>query len=307
MDRQILIKCGERWFEFTKSKTGQLDFAGKVDGTPRVDGWQEIAGSVYYSPTFYTFLSDKMNMTPLVYVADGVDISERDTYEYLLHVGALLSAVNAKDSLLAGELYLRRRKTFEQFAPLSQFIMEEISVEILFSLCFGKMQNVSPNEIPLVFNSAREKLCFDPSHETLEQAFMRFFKQNQISLTLPLVGTQFYFWDSEPEVLERLCDNLSADDLLGVARKIREAKHDFYASLEVRAQAEPYNPHDENSILVSIEDIAAKVSGNPGLEKAGHIRALAAKILREAKPKQMAYKAELASVSGNGIVVRVEV
>ena len=306
MSKQILIRCGESWFEFTKSRTGQLDFLGKVEGTaPDVSGWQEISGSTYFSPSFYVFISDKMNMTPLVYVADGVEISDCDVYDYLLHVGALLCAVDSKDSLLAGELYLRRRETFERFAPLTQYIMEEFSVEILFSLCFGRMQNVNPSEIPLVFNSARGKLGFDPSRESLEQAFMRYFKEKSVTLTLPLVGTQFYYWECEPKVLEKLCDSLNSEDLLGAAQKIRKAKHDFYASLKTTVQAEPYNPHDENSILVCIEDIEAKICGNPGLSKAGHIRALAAKVLRQAKPKKMAYKAELASIARE-IVVRVE-
>jgi hypothetical protein len=72
-------------------------------------------------------------------------------------------------------------------------------------------------------------------------------------------------------------------------------------------QAEPYNPHDKNAVLVCIEDIEAKINGNMGLEKAGHIRALAAKVLREAKPKKLVYKSSLASVSAGNIVVKVEV
>jgi len=33
--------------------------------------------------------------------------------------GALLATVDSKDSLLAGELYLRRRKTFEKFPRIN--------------------------------------------------------------------------------------------------------------------------------------------------------------------------------------------
>ncbi len=309
MERQILIECGDAWFEFTKSRTGQLDFAGKVEGCiskSELDGFHEIASSTYFSPSFYIYVCDSLNMSPVLWIAPDVDVSRKDEFEYLLHVGALLAAVNAKDSLLAGELYLRRRNTFDQFTPLTQFIIEEISVEILFSLCFGRMQNVCPEDIPVVFDLAREKLSFDPSRESLEQAFMRYFKDKTVTVTLPLVGTQFYCWDPEPEVLERLCDNLSAEDLLGAASKIRKAKHDFYASLKTTVQAEPYNLHDVNAILVCIENIEAKICGNPGMEKAGHIRALAAKVLRVAKAKKMAYKAELTRLSGGQIVVKLE-
>ncbi|MBO4732202.1 MAG: hypothetical protein J5597_05285 [Spirochaetaceae bacterium] len=310
MARQILIECGSHWFEFTKSKTGQLDYAGKIEGivaSSELEGFQCFAGSTYFSPSFYTYISDGMNMIPLIYVADGVDVSDLETYDYLVHVGSLLAAVDSNDSLLAGELYLRRRKTFEKFPQLTQFIMKDLSVEILFSLCFGRMQNINPDDIPLVFNAASEKLGFDPSREDLDQAFMRWFKSNSCMLTLPLVGTNFYNWNSAPEVLARLCDNLSLDDLTSHAEKIRRAKHSFYASLRTTVQAEPYNPHDKNAVLVCIEDIEAKINGNMGLEKAGHIRALAAKVLREAKPKKLVYKSSLASVSAGNIVVKVEV
>ncbi len=308
MERQILIECGSRWFEFTKSKTGQLDYAGKIEGgAPDVSGFQTIAGSTYFSPSFYTYISDEMNMIPCVYVADGVDVSDLETYDYLVHAGALLAAVDSKDSLLAGELYLRRRKTFEKFPQLTQFIMKDLCAEILFSLCYGRMQNIEPEDIPLVLNAAREKLDFDPSRESLDQAFMRWFKAESRTFTLPLVGTSFYYWDPAPDVLARLCDNLSIDDLTGHAEKIRRAKHGLYASLRTTVQAEPYNPHDKNAVLVCIENIETKISGNMGLEKAGHIRALAAKVLREAKPKKLVYKSSLASIVGKNIVVKVTV
>ena len=92
-----------------------------------------------------------------------------------------------------------------------------------------------------------------------------------------------------------------------MAEKIRKAKHDFYESLETTVQAEPYNSHDKNSILVCIESPEAKIAGNPGLEKAGHIRALAAKIIREAKPKKMNYDGKLTSLAGDTIVVELSI
>ena len=156
------------------------------------------------------------------------------------------------------------------------------------------------------FDSIKEKLDFDSSRETLDQAYMRWFKKNNVTLTLPLVGTCFYSWDPASYLLDKLCDNLSCDDLLGMAEKIRNAKHSFYESLETSVQAEPYNSHDKNSILVCIESPEAKIAGNPGLEKAGHIRALAAKIIRESKPKKMAYTSKLAYLGGDEIVVSVE-
>lgn len=309
MARQILVKCGSIWFEFTKSSTGQLDFTGEIDGVSELElsGFQKIAGSAYFSPSHYIFVSDYLNMVPTIFVAPDVDVSSTDVFGYLVHVGALLSAVYAKDSLLAGELYLRRHETFDKFAQLTQYIMKDICVEILFSLCYCRMQNINPDDIPLVFNNAQKKMDFDPSEESLDQCFIRYFKSHECTLTLPLVGTQFYNWNVAPKILENLCNNLSVENLVSHAEKLRKVKHDFYDSLKIVAQAEPYNPHDTNAILVSMEGIESKIFGNIGFEKVGHIRALAAKILRIAKKQKMAYKIELARISSCEIVVSLEV
>lgn len=311
MNAQILIKTANDWFEFSKSKTGQLDFVGKwkKNNLPNVEGYQEFISSTYFSPSWYVFIQTVLNCNPTIYVSSDVDVSDKDIFDYLVHIGPLLAAVEAKDSLLAGELYIRRSEVFEKFAQLTQFIMEPLCVEILFSLSYGKMNNIDPDEIPLIFESTKKKLEYDTSRESLDQAFMRYFKKNAVTVTLPLVGTNFYHWDDDivPEALTKLTDNLSAEDLSANAEKIRKSKHNFYESLKVSVQAEPYNVHDKNSILVCIENVEAKLFGNPGLEKAGHIRALAAEIIREAKTSKMSYTAKLASLSYREIVVQFTV
>ena len=311
MNAQILIKTTNDWFEFSKSKTGQLDYVGKWEKTdkPRVDDAQEFISSTYFSPAWYVFIQGELNCNPTVYVASDVDVSDKDLFDYLVHIGPVLAAVEAKDSLLAGELFLRRREVFEKYAQLTQYILEPLCVEILFSLCYGKMNNLEPDDIPLIFENAKKKLEFDSSRENLDQALMRYIKKNSVTLSLPLVGTNFYHWDDdlEPEALSKLTDNLSFEDLPVVSEKIRKAKHSFYESLKVSVQAEPYNRVDKNSILVCIENVEAKLFGNPGLEKAGHIRALAAQIIREAKPKKMSYDCKLSSLSYREIVVQFTV
>ena len=311
MNAQILIKTANDWFEFTKSKTGQLDFVGKWEknNLPNVEDYQQFISSTYFSPRWYVFIQTALNCNPTIYVSSEVDVSDKDIFDYLVHIGPLLAAVEAKDSLLAGELFMRRSEVFEKFAQLTQYIMEPLCVEILFSLSYGKMNNIDPDEISLIFESAKKKLEFDSSRESLNQAFIRYFKKNAVTVTLPLVGTNFYHWDDdiEPEALTKLTDNLDAKDLMGAAETIRSAKHGFYELLNVSVQAEPYNHVDKNSILVCIENVEAKLFGNPGLEKAGHIRALAAEIIRESKTKKMSYTAKLASLSYREIVVQFTV
>lgn len=311
MNAQILIKTASDWFEFSKSKTGQLDFVGKWEKNdePYVEGAQKLASSTYYTPSYYVYVKSALNCNPVIYVAPDVDVSDKGLFDYLVHIGPLLAAVEAKDSLLAGELYIRRSEVFETFSQVTEYILEPLSVEILFSLCYGRMQETEPEELDLVYYSAIEKLDYDSSRESIDQAFIRYFKKNSAKLTLPLVGTNFYNWEHEsvPYAFGKLCNSIKPENLSNDTEKIRKAKHDFYENLETIVQAEPYNQYDKNSILVCIENPVAKITGNPGLEKAGHIRALAAKIIREAKPKKMNYGGKLASLSGNKIVVEMEI
>jgi len=82
MNAQILIKCGNNWFEFSKSKTGQIDYLGKWENNefPKVDGYQQIDSSTYFSPSWYVYLQDGVNNCPKVYVAPDVNVSDKDTF-----------------------------------------------------------------------------------------------------------------------------------------------------------------------------------------------------------------------------------
>ena len=307
-EKQILIDCGKNWFEFSKSWTGQLDYCGKVENSSclNVENYQKLASSAYFTPSYYVFLQDELNCAPRIYVSPENDVSDKDTFDFLLHAGALLCAVEAKDSLLAGELYLRRKKSFDKFARLTQFIIEPVSAEMLFSLLFGRLYGMEENDIPLVLDAAKKKLPYICESETLEQAFVRYFKENKVCLTLPVVGMNYHSWSPYSDYLDGLAENLKSEDLLGQAEKIRKAKHDFYSSLEIAVQAEPYNHADENAVAVMAESIDAKIAGTPGLEKAGYIRATAAKIIRAAKPGKMSFKAELVRIGGRDVVVKIE-
>lgn len=308
MNVQILVNFGKNWFEFTKSRTGQLDFAGKVDAeNVNVEGFQKLSGSTYFSPSYYIYLEDELNAAPEIFVAPETDISDTDTFDFLLHVGALLGAVEAKDSLLAGELYLRRRASFEKFSKLTEFIIEPLAAEILFALEFGGWNSLEEEQIPLLFNLAKRKIKLDSSREDLAQAFTRYFKENEKELTLPVVGNSHHPWAGESEILDSIPSNFSPSDFLSESEKFKKPKHDVFASLKMSVQAESYNPADKNAIAVMIEDIDSKLSGNSGLEKAGYIRATAAEILRDAKKEKISYGGKLVRLTGREIVVRVNV
>lgn len=54
------------------------------------------------------------------------------------------------------------------------------------------------------------------------------------------------------------------------------------------------------------ENIDAKIAGNPGIEKAGYVRAAAAKIIRAAKTEKMSFKAELMRIDCRNVVLKIE-
>lgn len=49
-----------------------------------------------------------------------------------------------------------------------------------------------------------------------------------------------------------------------------------------------------------------RFAGNPGLEKAGYVRAAAAKIIRAAKPEKMSFKAQLMRIECRNVVLKIE-
>lgn len=308
-DKQILIKGGKNWFEFSKSRTGQLDYVGKVAESEDVNiaDYQKIESSAYFSLGQYLYVQDEMNCSPVLFVSSETDISDKDSYEFLLHIGALLCAVEAKNAFLAGMLYWRRRKSFEKCERLTQFIMRPLAAEILFALAYGQLNVVSEEDVPLVFEEAKKSLDFTPEKETLEQAFVRYFKAEKRVLTLPVVGTNHYHWSPYSEVFENLFQNITPHAFETQVKSIYEAKRNSYANLSIALQAEPYNPVDKDAITVMIENIDAKLAGNSIYEKAGYIRATAAHIIRVAKPKTMAFSARLVQLSEREIVVEIEV
>ncbi len=63
MNAQILIKTAYDWFEFTKSKTGQLDYVGKWEKSnkPVVDDAQKLTSSTFFTPSYYVYVASALN------------------------------------------------------------------------------------------------------------------------------------------------------------------------------------------------------------------------------------------------------
>ena len=303
---QILIEAGKNYYGFSMSETGQLDYQGKQEFLKRPDlsDYERIVSSPYFTPCYYTYLDDKLNHKCAVYFKDA-DVSNPDVISFLTHVGPLLDAVESGDTLLAGELYLRRRDVFNRQSQLTKYILGKAAAGILFSICYGRINNIAPDAIPLVYEAAKKQLSFDPAKESLEQALVRYLADRKENITVQIVGTQHHDWDPCTPYLGNLANNIKAEDLSGQMEAIRKATHDFYAGLECSVQAEPYNNADKNAIAVFIEDTCSKFAGNCGMKKAGYVRAIGAKLLRDAQPKRMSWGGRLMRIADNGYVVMI--
>lgn len=172
---------------------------------------------------------------------------------------------------------------------------------------FGRFSDITENDIPLILDAAKKKLSYNKESQTLEQAFIQYFKENSASLSLAVVGMSYHSWSPYSEILDGVFSNLQAEDFLFQAEKVRKAKHDFYSSIEIALQAEPYNHVDENAIAVMAEEIDSKIAGNPGLVKMCYIRATAAKVLKTAKSEKLSYKAKLFRIDSRDVVLKIEV
>ena len=85
-------------YAFTRSVTGILDYAGEA--TPTVDDLSQmqcVEGSAYFTPSWYTYLPSELQASVHVYLPCNVENLDVGQYSFLLHVGALLLAVQEGD------------------------------------------------------------------------------------------------------------------------------------------------------------------------------------------------------------------
>lgn len=319
-----------RYYAFTYSATGQLDYAGEAED-PNLSGYQTLDASTYFSPSRYEFISQELQGEIQVLYSESEALENPEIYSYLTHVGALLLAAETGDGLLVAELLRRRKGVFDKFLPLTLYILKSIAPLALFSTLYGTFgENPSFLEMykanaklpidkndpaSILFAAARESLNPQPEKETPEAMFIRYFQEHPNgSFTLALVGTNFHPWDADIGLLEKFIQKAMIESFARNNRQEnpQQKRSEFFESLKVSAQAEPYNPHDSNAIGVSIESIRGKLYGNGGISKAGYIRATGAAILRSAFPKALSYRAKLfrvnAAAYGNGqdgIVIQI--
>ena len=315
-------------YGFSRSSTGILDF---VDGASANDEelsqMQCVDGSAYFTPSWYMYLPKELQATINVYLPNDVKNLDVGQYSFLLHVGALLLAVDERDGLLIAELLRRRATVFPNFLPIVLHLIKPVAAEALFAYVYGGFRGDSDfaqiykanapistgetNVAAILLEAAKDALKPNPEMESPEEMFIRYFREAEsFDFTIGLVGATNHPWIAGIEKYESVVKTATAfrffDDST-VGAKSQE----FFASLATKVQAEPYNPHDHNAISVSIDDLGAKLKGLVSKSKAGYLRATGAAILRKARPSLFAYGSKLwrlgadPSFFENSIVVRI--
>lgn len=317
----------EHFYAFSQSATGTLDFTGKVEN-PDLSEYLEMESSQYFSPTRYEYLPLELQADIRVLYKETVCMDDASFYAYLTHIGAILLAVEQNDGFLVAELLNRRAKIFSQFLPLTLYIVRPVAPLALFAWLHGRFSHSEGFEkmyhagvkypkdndpAEILFAAAYKALSPVPGKKSSEEMFVRYFKTlGHGDFTIGTVGANHHAWDPDTDLLQNTLNDAIGKDILEGTSLARHKKAQFYASIKVSVQAEPYNPYDSNAIGISIESVRGRLFGNGGKIKAGYIRATGAEILRKAFPKKYSYAAKLARMSlsvGNsaedGIVTRI--
>ena len=301
-------------YGFSRSATGILDF---VDGASAKDEdlsqMQCVDGSAYFTPSWYMFLPKDLQATINVYLPSDVKNLDVGQYSFLLHIGALLLAVDERDGLLVAELLRRRVTVFSSFLPLVLHLIKPVAAEALFAYVYGgfrgdsNFSQIYKANVPIatgetdvsaiLLEAAKDALKPNPEKESFD-------------FTIGLVGATNHPWIAGIEKYESVVKAATAFRFFDDAA-VGDKSQEFFASLATKVQAEPYNPHDHNAISVSIDDLGAKLKGFVSKSKAGYLRATGAAILRKARPNMFAYDSKLwrlgadPSFFENSIVVRI--
>lgn len=321
-DRDIMF------YGFSRSATGILDL---VDGASATDEelsqMQCVDGSAYFTPSWYMYLPKVLQATINVYLPNDVKNLDVGQYSFLLHVGALLLAVDEHDGLLVAELLRRRAAVFANFLPLVLHLIKPVAVEALFAYVYGGFRGDSDfaqiykanapistgetNVAAILLESAKETLKPNPEKESPEEMFIRYFRETEsFDFTIGLVGATNHPWIAGIEKYESVVKTATAFRFFDDAA-VGSKSLEFFESLATKVQAEPYNPYDHNAISVSIDDLSARLKGMQSKSKAGYLRATGAAILRKARPGLFAYGSKLwrlgadPSFFENSIVVRI--
>lgn len=311
-----------RWY-FKQSLSKELEIILKdnfnIDSKPNF----VLDGSPFFSYNWYTWLSEDLTTQIKIEVYGNNSFNDANAFAYLTHIGSLLCAVDAKDGLLAAEIFHRRHKIFMKFPQLTLDIIKPIAAEGLFAWIYGSfnyydekylqdvmrgnfLQDKSQWDVTETFFEAAKDRFYPQNiqttniiDETPKQMMIRFFQTNKnISLTMPLVGTNFSNWANQSLIyIERRLQNEESKDFARGTKFAKNARQRIFSKTKSHVQTEPSNYFDPNAIAVFLEDIQSKANGLYTLQKAGYLRKTGAEIIRKAQPQKIEFYSKLFRVS----------
>ncbi len=324
---KTITENAEICWGFSVSKTGRTDYLGKVSEIA-TEGWQSLSSSTYYSSDAYKWIRKPFRSQVTALISPDAEIDSPDTFAFLTHIGPILLAVENRNGMLAASLFDRRKAVFAKFLSICRRIFEPIAPYALFSWVYGSFQHTAfltaykNNDFSasaqdtgiFLFDAAKKQLKPNPSKETAEEMFIRFFaddKRKEHPIEMVVAGTNHYSWlKNANDFFDDSGFFEQGKDFAKGTESLRQAEDSFFEHMAVLVQAEPYNPADSNAIAVTAEDPYATMTGKAGLSKAGYVRAPGAAILRNAFPKQFGFKAHLESLfpcGQNALVVTMQI
>ena len=241
------------FYAFSRSETGILDYAGMaVPQAAELDQMQRVEGSSYFTPSWYTYLPKKLQAEIAVYLPTDIQDLDANHYSFLLHVGALLLAVQERDGLLAAELLHRRSMVFANYTPILLHVLKPVAVEALFAWVYGAFRGdnnfqglyksdkaISTGETDtaaILYAAAREVLKPEPLKESAEAMFVRYFKDcGKTDFTVGIVGASNHPWVDGIQKFDTISDAAISfhfgDDPYAAGKKSQEV----FASLKACA------------------------------------------------------------------------
>lgn len=302
-------------YAFTRSATGILDYAGTAQDVD-LSNMPCVESSKYFTPSWYTYLPKELLANISVYLPADVADMDTNQYSFLLHIGAILLAVQETDGLLVAELLHRRSMVFANFTPLIMHIVKPVAPEALFAWVYGGFRGESDfkqvyssnkpistgetDTAAILLAAARDILKPDPEKESPEEMFARYFREHAgRPLTIGIVGANNHQWIEGVEKIDRISEEAAAYSFIDDPSKAGKKCQDIYAGLQSSVQVEPYNPHDHNAISISIDDPVMVLKGIRSKCKAGYLRATGAAVLRKAYPSKFVYNSKLWRLGAN--------
>lgn len=312
---------------FSLGATGVLDYCGVVENEELAgidEGKRQIlCGSAYFTPSWYGFLPASMHASFAISLLKD-DVYEKNLLAFLTHIGPVLLAIENGDTFLAVELVKRRFDTFMAFQPIMLYLFEPIAFAGLLAWAFGRLD--SDGNIDSVLGFLIEALG-EPFQKLIREegdltkAVCKSFEQRSLrgfSFTAPLVGLNFQEFIS---VYGKVCEQIDTDVAKALVRGdsdpslsgVKGARERIFGNLSANLQVEPFNPHDRYAIGVRLDDPRAPLCGKGSTLKAGYLRSMLAKIIREALPKTLAFQGKLVRIGGTGfnpkqaVIVQVDI